>query len=287
MNATPTNEFYLGLSAAGFHRLHYMTWGQPTEKEPVICVHGLTRNSHDFDFLAQDLAKDRWVACLDVAGRGQSDWLANSNLYGYPQYMADATALIARLNQPRFDWVGTSMGGLIGMFLAGQPQTPLRRLVMNDIGAVIPANALTRIRNYVSLHPRFTSLEQANKYIRQILAPFGNLADEQWNHLTHNSIRQDDTGSYVLNYDPDIIKSISQEPEDHDIELWPLWEKVTCPVLLVHGQNSDLLTPNIIAQMKERKKDLEVITFPDTGHAPSLMNTEQTQYIRSFFDSPK
>jgi pimeloyl-ACP methyl ester carboxylesterase len=285
MITTPTNEFYLGLSTTGFHRLHYMTWGQPTEKETVICAHGLTRNSHDFDFLAQDLAQDRRVACPDIAGRGQSGWLADPNLYGYAQYMADATALLARLNHTSFDWVGTSMGGLIGMFLAGQPQTPLRRLVMNDIGAAIPGNALKRIRNYVSLQPHFSSLEQANKYIRQILAPFGNLTEEQWQHLTHYGIRQDESGSYVMNYDPNIIKSIAQGPEERDIELWPLWEKVTCPVLLIHGQNSDLLTPAIIARMKEMKKDLEVITFPDTGHAPALMNAEQIDCIRSFLDS--
>lgn len=285
MTLTPTSEFYLGLSPKGFHRLHYMSWGQPTEKESVICVHGLTRNSRDFDFLAQDLAQNRQVACLDVVGRGQSDWLTEPNFYGYPQYMADANAFMARLNCNRFDWVGTSMGGLIGMFLAGQPQTPLRRLVMNDVGAVIPGKALQRIRKYVSLQPHLSSLDQLDKYIRQILAPFGNLTEEQWQQLARYSFRRDDTGSYVMNYDPHIIKSLGHERESPDIEFWPFWEKVTCPVLLIHGQNSDVLTPQIIGQMKEIKKDLEVITFPDTGHAPALMNAEQISCIRSFLDS--
>jgi len=284
MTLTPTSEFYLGLSTQGFHQLHYMKWGQPTEKEPVICAHGLTRNSHDFDCLAQDLAQDRQIACPDIVGRGQSDWLTEPNFYGYPQYMADANALMARLNSSRFDWVGTSMGGLIGMFLAGQPQTPLRRLVMNDIGAVIPGKALQRIRKYVSLQPHLSSLDQANKYIRQILAPFGNLTEEQWQQLVRYSFRRDDTSSYVMNYDPNIIKSLGHETESPNIEFWPFWEKVACPVLLIHGQNSDVLTPPIIAQMKEIKKDLEVITFPDTGHAPALMNAEQISCIRSFLN---
>lgn len=275
------SDFYLGLSPMGFHRLHYLSWGTATDKPTTICVHGLSRNARDFDYLAQDLAQDRRIACPDIAGRGKSQRLPFPHLYGYPQYMADLTALMARLQHETFDWIGTSMGGLLGIFLAAQPLTPIRRLVINDVGAQIPVEAIRRIRGYIGLNPRFTTLEQAEKYIRQILSPFGELTDEQWRHLTvHGTYQQDN--AYYLAHDPAIVKTFQDNDNNQDIELWSFWEKVKCPVLLIRGANSDVLTPSIAAKMKEIKPDLEYIEIPDTGHAPALMSSDQIHMIREF-----
>ncbi len=298
----------LGLSPAGFHALSYTLWrpaaaGQGAPDRAVICVHGLTRNGRDFDPLAGALAEAGFlVACPDMVGRGKSDWLAAPEGYGLPQYCADVTNLIARLGVDRVDWVGTSMGGLIGMMLAAQANTPLGRLVLNDVGPFIPQAALARIASYAGTDPRFADLAEAEDYLRQIHAPFG-LSDAHWRHLAEHSVRpagddsaaDDAIGDHTLgegaggerldglrlHYDPAILTSLGTEPFE-DVDLWPIWDKIERDVLVVRGAESDLLLAETAAEMATRGPRTEVVEIPGCGHAPGLMDPQQIALVRDW-----
>jgi len=277
---------YLGLSQAGFHRLSYTEWGDPAAAQVVVCVHGLTRNARDFDTLAQALASDYRVICPDVVGRGQSGWLADKNGYGYPQYLADMTALISRITEPLgenavIDWVGTSMGGLIGMLLAALPGNPIRRLVMNDVGPLVPYAGLARIGRYLGKAPRFASIEEAERHVRTVSAPFGPLTDGQWRHLTLHNVRQQEDGQWCMNYDPGIAMPFTHLPAQ-DIALWESWDRISCPVLVLRGMESDLLLPATAIEMTRRGPKATLVEFSGIGHAPMLMANDQIAAIRDF-----
>ena len=279
------NNYYInGLDSRGFHRLHYTDWGDAANPRVVICVHGLTRQCRDFDALATALQNDLRVICVSIAGRGKSDWLPNADDYSYPQYMADMTALIARVTATGSNtiyWVGTSMGGMLGMLLASRPETPIRRLVLNDIGAVVPKESMARIGAYVSKILRFKSCEETEAWLRVTLAPFGPLTDAQWRHLTvHNSKQQDD-GSWSMNYDPDIALPF-QKAQTRDIELWNYYDAIRCPTLLLRGALSDVLPKDIAVQMTQRGPHPELVEFEGVGHAPALMSDDQIRVVRNF-----
>lgn len=267
------------LSAGGFHDLAYLDFGPEQAACPVICVHGLTRNRHDFDTLAARLADaGRRVICPDVVGRGASGNLADPKGYGYPQYLADMAILIGRLNCTQVDWVGTSMGGVIGMMLAAQAGTPIRRMVINDIGPFIPASALERIVETLGADPRFPDLSAAESYYRIAHATFGALSDAQWRTLTETSVRPDPAGGYRLGYDPGIAAAF-KPGEMKDADLWPLWDKISCPTLVLRGADSDLLLAETAGDMTRRGPRAEVVTVPDCGHVPALLDKGQTDPI--------
>jgi pimeloyl-ACP methyl ester carboxylesterase len=271
----------LGLSKDGFHRLAYTEWGQAQAGHAALCVHGLTRNGRDFDVLAGALAeRGLRVACPDVVGRGLSDRLADPGGYGYPQYLADLNALIARLDVPWLDWIGTSMGGLLGMMMAAQPNTPLRRLVVNDVGPFIPVAALQRIGEYVGRDPRFVGLDAAEAYFREVHAPFGALTQSQWRQLTEHSVVSDG-GHYRLTYDPAIATPF-QDAELKDVDIWPVWEAIQIPVLVLRGAHSDLLLAETAAEMAARGPRAEVVEIPGCGHAPALMDEGQIALVRDW-----
>ncbi|MDH3596146.1 MAG: alpha/beta hydrolase [Rhodospirillales bacterium] len=279
--ADPRSGSCLGLSKGGFHRLAYTEWGRPQAGHAALCVHGLTRNGRDFDVLAGALAEQGLkVACPDVVGRGRSDRLSDPAGYGYPQYLADMNALIARLDVPWLDWIGTSMGGLIGMMMAAQPNTPLRRLVVNDVGPFIPVAALRRIGDYVGRDPRFAGLDAAEAYFREVHAPFGALTDPQWRRLTEHSVVPDGAG-YRLAYDPAIAAPF-QDEELKDVDLWPVWEAIEIPVLVLRGADSDLLLSETAAEMAARAPRAEVVEIPGCGHAPALMDERQIALVRDW-----
>lgn len=279
------SDFILGLDPGGFHRIHYTDWGDPAAERIVICVHGLTRNGRDFDFLAQALAPDFRVICPDIAGRGNSDWLSSKEDYAYPQYCADMAALIARVtagSKPRrVYWVGTSMGGIIGMLLASRPKSPLEKLVLNDVGTVIPRAALERIGSYVGRDPRFKSLSELEAWLRIVCAPFGPLTDAQWRHLAETGTRQYEDRSWGLRYDPGIAIPFQKGPLA-DVNLWPLWDAITCPTLLLRGANSDLLLKDTALSMTQRGPRPELVEFEGIGHAPMLMADDQIKAVREF-----
>lgn len=268
------------LSKSGFHKLAYRESG-PDHPVPVLCLHGLARNARDFDALAADLAAaGRRAVCADVVGRGDSGWLRDPLDYGYPQYLADTAALIARLGSRQVDIVGTSMGGLIGMMLAAQPDNPVRRLVVNDVGPFIPKAALARILDYFGKDPRFADLAEAEAYHRRIYRSFGDLSDAQWRHLTETSLRRDGEG-WRLHYDPRIAEPM-RAAEIADVDLWPLWDAVSCPTLVLRGAESDLLLAETAAEMKQRGPRAELIEFPGCGHAPALLDPAQIAPLRDW-----
>jgi pimeloyl-ACP methyl ester carboxylesterase len=260
-------------------------WGDAANPKVLVCVHGLTRCSRDFDFFAQAMADKYRVVCPDVVGRGRSDWLRNKSLYSIPQYCADMTTLLAKLNAEAVHWVGTSMGGLIGMALACQPETPITRLVLNDVGPVITAVSLERIGTYLGTAPRFDSIEQAEAFVRFVSATFGRFSDEQWRHLTVHVTRTTSDGKVELAYDPGIAQAFREMQASgggKDVEMWPLYDGIACPTLLLRGATSDLLTHEAAVQMSRRGPSAKLVEVPGVGHAPMLMDTAQVAPVREF-----
>ena len=271
------------LNPRGFHTIAYTEWGAP-DRPALVCVHGMTRNARDFDMLAAALEGSWRVVCPDVAGRGSSDWLPDHHDYGYPQYLADMTALIARLDVESVDWVGTSMGGLIGMMLAAQPNTPVRRLVINDIGPFIPKAFLARLREYVGKAPRFPDRNALEAYLRQVHETFGPLEGSQWRHLAEHSARPLADGGFGLAYDPAIGRAAFADDEPADFDAWDVWDRVACPVLVLRGARSDLLLPETVQQMTQRGPGCDVKEIAGCGHAPALMDAAQIALIRNWLD---
>jgi pimeloyl-ACP methyl ester carboxylesterase len=246
-------------------------------------VHGLTRQGRDFDILARAFARQGWrVVCPDLVGRGQSGWLTQPAGYTLVQYGADMNALLARLDVEEVDWLGNSLGGLVGMMLAAQPETPIRRLVLNDIGPFIPGTALRRLGLYLNAPPpRFVDLAAAERYVRTTLAPFGQLNDDQWRHLTEHSIRPDGKGGLLRHHDPEIAEAY-RPWRLGSIAMWYLWDEVRCPVLLLRGADSDLLPDYTAREMTRRGPRAELIEFEGIGHLPALMTQDQIQPILNF-----
>jgi pimeloyl-ACP methyl ester carboxylesterase len=268
----------LCLDPHGFHRMRYVEWGDAANPRVLICVHGLTRNARDFDYVAGRLADAYRVVCPDVAGRGRSDWLRDKSDYKYPVYCNDMATLMAKLGAETVDWLGTSMGGIIGMLLAATPGSPVRKLVLNDVGALIPKAALERICTYVGREPAFASLAELEGTMRSV-SPFGSLTDEQWHHLAVHVARHDDDGKWRFRYDPGIGEAFKGPM--HDVDLRAVWKAVRGPALVIRGEHSDLLLAQTLEEMCSRPHT-EKHVVPQTGHAPMLMDDAQVMRIRHF-----
>lgn len=267
----------------GLHRLSYLEWGAPhAARGVVICVHGLTRCARDFDSLAMALSDQYRVICPDMPGRGYSDWLKNPLEYALPTYVSDLVTLIARLDVEHVDWVGTSMGGLIGMALAAQPGTPIRRMLLNEAGPLVKAEALERIGRYLGQAPAFAAFGDAERYVRAVSAPFGPHSDAEWRFLTEHVVRQQADGSFVVHYDPQLAVPFSVDLPHRDIDLWGLWDNIECPTLVIRGALSDLLDRATVAEMKVRGPRAEVVELAGVGHAPTLMKPDQIAIVRNF-----
>jgi len=258
----------------------YYEWGDPANDRVVICVHGLSRNGRDFDVLAEALTDTHRVIAVDMPGRGASQWLPDANDYVFPTYLTTLTALIARSNARQVAWVGTSMGALLGMVMAAQRDTPVARLVVNDAGPLIEPAALARIGEYLGLAPTFASLAEADAYIRAVSAPFGSLTDAQWDHLTRTSVAQAADGRYALTYDPGIAVPFRNAAAPPD--LWPVWDAIGCPTLLLRGAQSDLLSAATAEAMTERGPKARLVEFPGIGHAPTLLSPDQVAPVVAF-----
>ncbi len=282
--AEPHHRSYLGLGLGGFHGLHYLEWGRRDGRHAVICVHGYSRNGRDFDFLARALRWRTRVVCPDLAGRGDSDWLASPLEYSFPQFMADLNALVARLDVDTVDWVGTSMGGLLGMLFAAQANSPVRRLVMNDVGAFVPTDSLMHIGRRMESDARFASLEEVEGHLRTVHAEFGFLTDAQWRHLATHSARREGA-EYRLHYDPGIALLVKQLPLAPGLFLWDVWRKLSCPVLLLRGEHSELFPQPVAEVMLARHPGARLVEIPDAGHAPALMSPQQIAVIREFLEA--
>ncbi|MAK90868.1 MAG: alpha/beta hydrolase [Oceanospirillaceae bacterium] len=274
----------------GPRRMAYQLWqsSERSDQPLIICVHGLTRNSHDFDALAEVLAKQARVVCPDVLGRGDSEWLLTPALYGYPLYISQMQQFLAQLNidygNPPLYWVGTSMGGLIGMMLAAMPGAcGIEKLIMNDVGPFVPYAALERLGDYVGKAPLFTDVAAAEQWLRRIAAPFGPLTDEQWQHLARYGTEPDpdNSGQLRVRYDPAIAEGFALVTGDVDLSM--VWQAVVCPVLVIRGGDSDLLLPETARSMLQRE-DTRLVEFPGIGHAPMLMARDQIKAVQEFLN---
>ena len=292
----PTLEFVNCPDASGGHRMAYWQWGNPQAGHVIVCVHGLSRQGRDFDVLAQALVARGGgavrVVCPDVVGRGQSDWLADPMGYQIPSYAADMLALLAQLKPVTLDWVGTSMGGLIGMVICAQPDTalpaPVRRLVLNDVGPAIQWQALQRIGQYLGNAPRFASLEQAAQAMRVISTGFGPHTPEEWLALSAPMVKPmtDAQGGVALHYDPAIavpFRAITEESASAgEAVMWQLYDSIRAQTLLVRGANSDLLSPDTAQAMTQRGPKAQLVEFFGVGHAPTFVAADQVALVVDF-----
>jgi pimeloyl-ACP methyl ester carboxylesterase len=280
--ATPRFASVLCTDKRGLHRMAYTEWGDPANPRVLLCVHGLTRNGRDFDDLAAALSRQFRVVCPDVVGRGRSDRLADPGGYDIPQYLGDLVTLIARLGVAEVDWVGTSMGGLIGMSLASLPQSPIRRLVLNDVGPLVAGVALARIATYLGRDENWPDIAAVERYLREIHAAFGPLSDEQWRRIAEQSAHCGEDGRWRLIYDPAIGGPFRQAFMFQDVELWSIYERIRCPVLAVRGADSDLLAREVWLEMARRGPAAQLIEMAGVGHAPMFHTAEQIVPLRDF-----
>lgn len=266
------------------HKIAVYEWENASATEVVFCVHGLTRNGRDFDVLATALSKKYRVFSLDVAGRGKSEWHADVSHYNYGDYIADIMQIIARLGISKLHWIGTSMGGIIGMMLANSAPQMFKTLTLNDIGCLIPAVGLKRILTYVG-KTEFATQQEAENELRIRCSPYGIEKEEHWQNLFANSIQKSENGTFRFAYDPAIIGTFPPADKLENINLWALWEKIkTIPTLLVRGEKSDLLTHETAIQMQQSHPNFSLLEVAGAGHAPALMSDEQISTIERFIN---
>ncbi len=275
----------MGIDSQSFHQMNYYEWGNPNNPRVLLCVHGLFRNARDFDDLAQMLSQHYRVICPDMVGRGLSDKVINANDYSAPTYIADLTILLAQLGVTEVDFIGTSMGGMIGMIMAAMNNSPIKKLVLNDIGPYVDIKALQRIVAYGkegSQHT-FKTLEEVETYFKKVYPSFAQLSPEQWQQLAIAGVWESPNKHYQLAYDPKIIDNVILAAQNN-IPLWALWSKVQCPVLLLHAALSDVLSDETVAQMQQLQPSLKTITIPDIGHPVSLMKRGEIELIKDWLN---
>lgn len=277
----PTLRHVTCASPRGLHRIGYAQWGDPS-LPVLLCVHGLTRNGRDFDVLAGRL-RDRYrVVCPDMLGRGTSDRATDPSLYSVPQYVADCVTLIARLDVERLVWLGTSMGGVIGMMLASLPGNPIERLILNDIGPVIGGAGAGRIAEYIGDDPVFDSFEDGERELRRRIGEFGPHTDAQFRYLSrHFVVRRGDR--WAFHYDPAIGLGFKAAAAAGPAPpMWAFYDAIQCPTRVVRGADSDLLSAETAQEMTRRGPRAKVVDIPGVGHAPSLIPDEQIAVIERF-----
>lgn len=286
------SRFFKGISPEGFHNISYSEWGTPNKNPSILCVHGNSRNKSDFTFFAEALETEFHSVALDLVGRGKSDWLKRENNYSYHQYILDLNALISRIDVPEIYWIGSSMGGLLGMMIASMQNTPISKLIMNDIGPYIPKFIVDRMQQSGN---KFTSnsFEEAAAFLKNLHALIGNLTKEQWEHFTQNTIVQEPNGKYTFSYDPFALRAFVDDlelkksgkmiaDETGNIFFWEFWDKISCPVLIIHGERSELLPHTIIKEMRQRGPKFDYYMIKGAGHAPALMDSRIINHIRSW-----
>ena len=285
--AAPRQQYVQCLSPAGLHRIAYTEWGDAANPRVLVCVHGLTRSGRDFDRFAAAMADEYRVVCPDVAGRGLSSWLLDPRGYGVAQYVADMVTLIARTGVEQVDWFGTSMGGLVGMALAGLPGTPIRRLLLNDIGPHIEPASLERIGQYVGGDLRFATLQEGIDNAALLAASFGPLSPEEWREINTPLLHEVD-GQWRYRYDPRIAEPFKlATPEQNEAGekfLWHAFATFEGPVLVVRGALSDLLSRETVAKMVQTGRNVSSVEIDGVGHAPAFLAADQIAIARRFFD---
>jgi len=286
--AAPILKHVMCLDAKGLHRMAYWEWGDPANDQVVVCVHGLSRQGRDFDVLAQALCRRYRVVCPDVVGRGQSEWLQDPLGYQIPAYVADMVTLIARLNPAQLYWVGTSMGGLIGMGLSALKGSAVRKLVLNDVGPRIEPASLQRIGAYLGVPRHYATLDEAADDLWRISSSFGPHTREQWLALSRPQLKPAPEGGWGLHYDPNIATVVrATTPElaaAGEALLWQAYGAISCPTLLVRGSESDLLSVPTAQAMTQCGPRARLVEFSGVGHAPTLVQPEQVQAVVNFLN---
>lgn len=284
--AAPRQRFVQCASPGGLHRVAYTEWGDPQNPRVLLCVHGLTRSGRDFDRLAASFAQTYRVVCPDVVGRGLSSWLNVPNYYTVPQYVADMVTLIARLDVEKVDWFGTSMGGLIGLGLAGLPDSPIQKMLLNDVGPHLEPAAVSRIGDYLGKPVRFETLQQGIDYAALLAQSFGPLTPEEWREINTPLIHERD-GAWLFRYDPRIAQPFAAITEEAtaagEAALWGALAAIPGPVLVVRGEQSDLLSRETVAKMVEQGRAVTSVEIAGVGHAPAFMSEDQIEIARRFF----
>lgn len=279
------------ISPTGLHHMSYKEWGDAANPRVLVCAHGVTRVGDDFDVLARALCKEFRIICPDVVGRGRSGKLLNPQHYAIPQYVSDMVTLVARVtDQPGSDgkvtWFGTSMGGLIGMGLASLPGTPVKRLLLNDIGPTLDPVALQRIGDYIGQQLRFPTFEAGAQWVRAVSLTFGEHTEAEWHKLASDVLRQDSDGQWVRHYDMGLAEPFKlATPESTSMAqaaLWAAYDAIRCPTLLVRGANSDLLSRDTALLMQGRGPKPALIEIPNVGHAPTFLHEDQIELVREF-----
>lgn len=277
-------------SMSGLHQMAYKEWGEEDNPNVLVCVHGVTRVADDFDNLAQSLCKEYRVVCPDVVGRGRSGSLVNPQLYRLPQYVSDMVTLLARVlangERQTVDWFGTSMGGLIGMGLASLPDSPVSKLVLNDIGPTLDWVAIQRIGDYIAQEVRFPTFKAGAEFVKMVSTTFGEHTDAEWHKLAADVLRQDKDGSWVRHYDMGLalpFQSVTPESAKADeAMLWAAYDAIRCPTLLVRGENSDLLSRETAQAMTQRGPKAKLVEIPNVGHAPTFLHDDQIAIAKDF-----
>ncbi len=287
--ASPRFDSVQCLDTRGLHRMAWAEWGDPANPKVLVCAHGLSRQGRDFDTLAQALAADYRVVCPDVVGRGRSDWLADPMGYAIPAYVADMVTLLARLNAQELHWVGTSMGGLIGLSLASLKDSPILKLVLNDVGPKIEFEALERIGEYLGDPVHWDTLDEAADALWAVSQSFGPHTREQWLALTRPQLVPDGTG-FKPHYDPRLALAFNavtpQIAAAGEAMLWQMYDQIRCPTLVIRGAVSDLLSAETATQMTQRGPRARLHEVPGVGHAPMLVQPDQVEAVRSFLLGP-
>lgn len=285
----PPRKLHIDVTTAdgSTRRMAVHDWGEITNPRVLVCVHGLSRNGRDFDVIADALSDHYRVLCPDVIGRGESDWYATAAEYGIPNYVAAMHSMLSALAIREYDWIGTSMGGLIGMAMAASPNSGMRRFVCNDVGPEIERAALERIAVYLSarppVFPDYLSLFNAAQVA---IAPFGPLTDEQKHHIVATSCRKREDGAWEFKTDPKIGEAFVAGLKLPPVDLWPLWNSIKQSTLVLRGESSDLLSVATLNKMTINALNKRAITIEATGHAPMLMDAPTIKLIRDFLTAP-
>jgi len=276
---------FRSLSLSGFHEIAYQDWGPEDADSTIVCVHGLTRQSRDFDTLASALAaQGHRVICPDLPGRGESQWLRNTMDYVFPQYCADMTTMMAGL-KGRVSWVGTSLGGLIGIVLAGSPGSPIDRLVLNDIGPEVAFAAASRVGMRCAAMPStFASVEEAESYYRKAFVTCGPMDEDQWRDFVAHSLTYDEGKKrYASRMDPKVATAFNMLWY-YQIPLWNYFRAIRAPVMSIRGEFSDFAPRTLVLAMQKIKPDLTTYETPGAGHMPMLMSDGEVDAIKRFLE---
>jgi pimeloyl-ACP methyl ester carboxylesterase len=279
--AHPTRHTVTLPDPSGTHQMVYYEWGNPDNPRVLVCIHGLTRNGRDFDFLAAAVQQEYRVLAPDLIGRGKSDWLKNPTHYTIEQYVGDLLGWLHQLGLKKVDWLGASLGGILGMLIAARPDSPIQRLILDDVGPIIKKESVAKLSSEVGANPVFSSLGELKDFLKKIYAQTGAMESYHWDHLlAHDHITLSE-GGFARAYDPNLFKSF-QPMQGQDIAFWPVFKAIRVPIYVLHGEKSGVLTADICDEMKQCQPNMNIIDLPDIGHAPSLMDERHIEMVIEF-----